>query len=58
MTKKHFIALAQAMKNNKPTYNDGALDQWHMDVKRLLEVCRMFNSNFDTTRFMLACGVE
>ncbi len=69
MTKRHFEALAAALKGTKPpplTRNrDGSpadIDtikdsQWRSDVRAIAEVLLAHNPRFDT-RFYAACGYE
>jgi len=47
MSRKHFIALAAALRANGADYSTCA------DVAN---VCADFNKNFDLARFMAACG--
>ena len=58
MTKKHFIALAAALKGERPGENWDANKrmQWNLDVKAVVRVCKQFNGIFDTGRFIDACG--
>ena len=60
LTKKHFEALAAALKDRMPveprTSNVGT--QWYWDVQAMTDVCARFNPNFDRVRFLKACGVE
>ena len=56
MTKKHFKALAEELRNTRPigTYIDRF--QWQRDVNAVAKVCGMSNPNFDEDRFLTACG--
>lgn len=65
MTKKHFIALADAMKATKPTWEASgedvpALLQWNRDVRSLAAFCEAQNPRFNRTRWINyvngACG--
>ena len=66
MTKKHFDALAAALKQSAPDgfeprlafQSDTASAQWLTDVARISNVCARFTPNFDRARFLAACGVE
>lgn len=66
MTRKHFEALAAALKDSKPeptqychhTSPPGPqLEQWRADVRAIAAVCIAHNPRFDT-RFFEACGYE
>jgi hypothetical protein len=63
MSKKHFNALADAMKNTKPSKGEGTeylikYSQWKRDTQSIAEVCLQSNSRFDYHFFLSACGVE
>ena len=61
MTKKHFEALAAALKQAGQEYGDSATyhkGQWRRDVEMVALTCMSFNPNFDRARFLKACGVE
>ena len=47
MTKKHFIALAKALKENKASKDL---------IEDIMMVCHQCNSNFDRERFKDASG--
>jgi|TARA_R100000963_G_C4562436_1_gene50749 hypothetical protein len=49
MTRKHFKALAQILKEHKA---DGVL------IRDMAQFCYNENSNFDRARFYEACGLE
>ena len=68
MSKKHFIALAKALKASKPrpvpTDKCGEthklvfskwMEQWEQDVKAVANVCGDCNNNFNWDTFMVAC---
>jgi hypothetical protein len=59
MTRKHFKALAQALKSERPSVDWGNKHlQWTQDVKAIAEVCAKFNEDFDFNRFFEACGAK
>lgn len=63
MSKKHFEALAAALKDNRPveggmSFYQFSEEQWLDGVGRIADVCARFNPNFDRARFLAACGVE
>lgn len=49
MTKKHFTAIAEILKNS----NDKK-----QIITELARFCKTQNSNFDTYRFKKACGLS
>jgi hypothetical protein len=59
MSRKHFNALAAALKAEKPGENWSANKhvQWELDVKAIADTCAKFNPNFKLERFLAACGV-
>ena len=56
MTKKHFIALANTLRNNRPLAisetGKAHLEQWNQTVLELAEFCAQQNSNFNWDRFL------
>ena len=61
MTKKHFKAIAEALKDMKPSYtmlDCPEFQQWQRDVVAMERVCSKFNPNFNNLRFLAACGLE
>ena len=60
MTKKHFEALAAALKAEKPGlhWDPNKHVQWDNDVAAIASVCADFNGAFDRARFYKACGVQ
>jgi hypothetical protein len=54
MTKKHCIALADALRHRKPDKNwdPDKMVQWELDVKALADVCAHFNNQLYHTRWM------
>ena len=59
MTRKHFNALANKMNNTKP-YGDcpELKNQWLQDCYAIASVCKQFNGNFDTDKFIATCKGE
>lgn len=72
MTRKHFEAIAAALKAEKPVTHDedgfcgscdfcddsGARRTWRRSVLAVADVCGTFNHHFDRDRFLTACGME
>ena len=61
MTKKHFEAVAHAMKLQRPNPETGCanrLSQWRDDCTALAYAFREFNPRFDSARFLAACGMD
>jgi len=59
MSRKHFIALAAALKARRPVIEAlASRQQWRLDVEAIADVCNDSNTNFDRERFLAACGVE
>lgn len=62
MTKKHFIALAQALYEAKPgTFATNYLDRhtaWKCTVGAVAAVCAASNPAFNRAKFLAACGME
>lgn len=59
MTKKHFKALAEAMKNIKP--DESWLErsrQWENDLCTIAQVAEQFNPLFNRDRFYEAAGFQ
>ena len=61
MTKKDYIALAAALKAQRPT-GDTELayisrHQWYHDVMAVMEVLRADNPKFNRNTFTTACGI-
>lgn len=58
MTKKHFNAIAAALKAERPgeNWNANKHAQWDNDVRAMARVCRSFNPLFDVGPFIEACG--
>ena len=60
MSKKHFIALADTLRELKPdaqysaykTFNEGMLRQWQIQVQALAEFCQSQNREFKRDRWL------
>jgi hypothetical protein len=57
MSKKHFIALADALRATRPSQQDiemltGEYTQWKRDVQTIANVCSNHNPQFSRQRFM------
>ncbi len=61
MTRKHFIAIANAVKDSRPTGDDSIdsmmNEQVDLTANLLAIEFAQFNDNFDRDRFLVACGV-
>jgi len=62
MTRKHFRALADALKTNQPSANSGNCQRDAELFKNIVvaigTACRSFNSRFNADRFHRACGLD
>jgi hypothetical protein len=56
MTRKHFIAIAEALHSCKPCPIEERRN-WIDIVDRLTEVCARQNPNFSRSTFKKACGM-
>ena len=58
MTKKHFKALAEALKMERPdpSWSNKFL-QWKADVKAVMYVCKRANVRFDDGKFAQTVGL-
>ena len=54
MSKKHFIALADALKAEKPAehWDPNKMVQWELDVKAIARVCKAANPLFNQDLWM------
>jgi hypothetical protein len=54
MTKKHFIALADALRAEKPgdNWDPNKRVQWDLDVKAIANFCAEQNPRFDRERWL------
>jgi len=53
VSKKHFIALADALRAQRPAYHWDANKrvQWDLDVKAIADVCAASNPAFNRSRW-------
>lgn len=59
MTRKHFEAIAKALKDSRPlSGTQGQRNTWEQCAVNLAGVCREGNPRFDTARFLEACGAH
>lgn len=65
MSRKDFVAIADALKASKPGYpivsesiRKTRLEQWTADVNMIADRLRCTNANFDRARFLSYVGVE
>lgn len=55
MTKKHFVAIAAAIRENLDSTSDK--DVVEQMARNIANVCASTNGQFDRGRFLRACGV-
>ena len=65
MSKKHYEALAKALRNTRPTVSDcgnsrnpPAIAQWERTRDAIITVCEASNPAFNRARFIKACAGE
>lgn len=58
MSRKHFVALAAALRESRPESNGEAREQWKTDVRAIASACAAANGSFDRCRFYAACCFE
>ena len=58
MTKKDYIAFADALKRERPAdhWDANKHVQWNLDVRAIAAVLARDNARFDRERFLTACG--
>ena len=54
MSKKDFIALADALRSEKPgaNWNPNKMVQWELDIKAVADVCQKSNPRFNRDRWL------
>jgi hypothetical protein len=57
MTRKHFEAIAVEFLNTKPSRKGKAYDLWSTLAVNMSNQFNYFNLNFDSRRFLSACGL-
>ena len=55
MTRKDYVAIAEAFKMEKPDGTTESIYQWRYDVQAIARVLKEDNVNFDYDRFYTAC---
>lgn len=51
MTRKHFIALADALRSVKPSGFNDKQAQWYSCAEAVAEACQLSNPDFDRARW-------
>jgi hypothetical protein len=55
MTRKHFIALADALRSARPAETPNInpdMAQWELDCRRIADACKQFNPCFQSEKFL------
>ena len=52
MTKKDFIALADALRAEKPGENPNKIQQWELDVRAIADLCAATYPRFKRERWL------
>jgi hypothetical protein len=55
MTKKHFKALAEELRTQRPLVDPKKYEQWRQDIEAIARACKNFNPQFSTNLFLEAC---
>jgi hypothetical protein len=59
MTRKHFTAIAHALRVERPDpIATEAYQTWQRVVRTMADVCASTNGAFDRGRFYMACGYD
>ena len=60
MSKKHFVAIAEALRSEKPgeNWDPNKRVQWMLDVRAIARVLASYNAAFDLERFLTAAGAD
>lgn len=58
MKKKHFVAMAKALRETAPRVTwENKRQQWRTDILTIAKEYKKLNELFNFERFFLACGV-